>query len=143
MIQIKIKNVASQQVTHGSQFETEELAQAWIKDQLSAGLQCAWGKPEHTIQVEVSPYVPAEYDEEGELISEAVEAIFEDEIVPSEFTIEIEDISEQVEQERINTTALRYLAETDWIVTRAIERGEELSAEFKAEREAARASVVR
>jgi hypothetical protein len=144
MIQVKIKNIASQNYTHGPvTFKTIEETQSWIDSQLSVGLNCAWGKPEHTIQVEISPYIPAVYEEEGELISEAVEAIFEDQVVPSEFTIEIEDITEQVEQERINTTALRYLAETDWIVTRAMERGEELSSEFKAEREAARASVVR
>lgn len=42
-------------------------------------------------------------------------------ILPAEYTIEIEDITAQVEQERINQEALAYLAATDWMVIRAQE----------------------
>ena len=118
MISVNIKNVASQQYTHGAQFETRELAQVWIDSQLTKGLSCPWGKPEHTVQVEVSPYIPAEFDEEGNEISPAVEAVYEDQVVPSEFTIEIEDISAQVAQEEININARKFLTESDWKVLR-------------------------
>jgi hypothetical protein len=42
-------------------------------------------------------------------------------ILPAEYTIEIEDITAQVEQEHINQEALTYLASTDWMVIRAQE----------------------
>ena len=46
------------------------------------------------------------------------------------------------EQERINTEARAYLAETDWYVIRLQETGEPVPAEILAERAAARARVV-
>jgi hypothetical protein len=57
--------------------------------------------------------------------------------------VEILDISAQIAQEAANAEAEAFLAATDWMVIRAMERGEELSAEFKAERDAARLSIVR
>ena len=46
-------------------------------------------------------------------------------------------------QAQINAEALAFLAATDWMVVRAAERGEELSPEFKAERQAARQRIVK
>jgi hypothetical protein len=45
-------------------------------------------------------------------------------------------------QEKINAEARAFLAASDYIVIRAMERGQPLSAEFKAERDAARDRVV-
>ena len=142
MKHVQIKNVASQQYTHGAKFDSQVEAQAWIDSQLSAGLKCAWGKPEHTIQVEVSPYVPAVFeeqqvlvaeailDEEGNeleaaeyelqnvMISPAVEAVYEDQIVPSEFEIEILDITAQVAQEQVNRESQAFLDSSDWKILR-------------------------
>jgi hypothetical protein len=141
MIQVKIKNVASQQYTHGSSFETMELAEGWIQ-KLSNHSSFPWGKPEHTIQVEVSPYIPAQYEEQSVLVKEAVldeegneleaaeyelqmveispavEAVFEDQVVPAEFEIEISDISAQIAQELINVEAKQFLNDTDKLVLR-------------------------
>jgi len=61
----------------------------------------------------------------------------------AEYLVEIEDISAQVEQERINAEALEYLASTDWMVIREIDAGVPCPAEVKAERAAARAKIVR
>lgn len=89
-----------------------------------------WGKPEHTI--ELTPLqtiyheaIPAVLDEEGEELEPAVEAYTEVieatfEVVPSEYLVEIEDITEQVNLEAINQEAQAYLAETDYKVLRHI-----------------------
>ncbi len=64
-------------------------------------------------------------------------------ILPAEYSIVIEDISAQLEQEAINSEALAYLASTDWVVVRASERGEPVPEDIKAAREAARARIIR
>lgn len=61
---------------------------------------------------------------------------------PETYTVEFFDDTAQKEQEQVNAEALAYLAQTDWVVTRAMERGEPLTEEFKSEREAARARIV-
>jgi hypothetical protein len=55
----------------------------------------------------------------------------------------IAPVKSKVEQEKINAEAQAFLDATDWMVVRAMERGEELSPEFKAERQAARDRIVR
>lgn len=77
MIEVKIKNVASQQYTHGTQFETLELAQEWIT-RLSSHPAFPWGKPEHQQETEPGVFIT----------------------IPSEFEVEIEDITEQIEAEQ-------------------------------------------
>ena len=69
-----------------------------------------WGKPEH--KVEVTPLqtiyheaIPSVLDEEGEELEPAVEAYTEVieatfEVVPSEYLVEIEDMTEQLEKEK-------------------------------------------
>lgn len=63
--------------------------------------------------------------------------------LPAEYEIVIEDITAQVEQEKINSEALNYLNSTDWYVTRFVEKGTPVPPEITAEREAARLRVVR
>lgn len=138
MFQVKIKNVASGQYSHGGQFQSLVEAQAWIDSHLAKGMKCSWGKPEHTIQVELSPAV---YDENNILISIAV---VEDQIIPSEFIVEGPvDISAQIAQELINSEALAYLSSTDWLIIREIDEGTPCPIEIKVERAAARARIVR
>jgi hypothetical protein len=52
-------------------------------------------------------------------------------------------IKKNIDQQKINQEALAFLAATDWMVIRAMERGEELSPEIKAERQAARDRIVK
>lgn len=142
MAEVKIKNIQKQEYTHGAKFQSLELAQEWINAQLSK-TPCPWGKPEHQIED-----VPAVYDSEtGELISEAIMKT-----VPSEFEVEIIDISAQIEQDEINQVALKFLAETDWKVVRHRDQQElgiatSLTAEefqdLLQERQMARNSIVR
>ena len=160
MIQISIKK--QDQITNQASFPTTEEAQAWLASH--EGMK-SFGEPAQTIQqeVELSPAVletqqvlvkeaeldeegnelsPAEYEEQEVVIQEAVTEMQEVHI-PGSYEVEILDISAQLEQAQINAEALDFLASTDWIVTRAVERGEELSPEFKAERQAARDRVVK
>jgi len=46
------------------------------------------------------------------------------------------------EQRRINQEAIRYLASTDWYITRQQETGKAVPSDITAEREAARARIV-
>jgi|694.fasta_scaffold00313_36 hypothetical protein len=100
------------------------------------------------------PAKPAVYDN-GNLISEATEevpAVYTEGVpakthkevkLKAEYTVEIEDITAQLEQEKINKESLEYLASTDWLVIREMDAGIPCPAEIKAERAAARARIVR
>jgi hypothetical protein len=88
--------------------------------------------------------------EGGLMISEAIPAVPEVPAVmqkqvklKAEYTVEITDISQQLEQERINNEALAYLAETDWLIIREMDSGVACPAEIKAARQAAREAIVK
>lgn len=63
--------------------------------------------------------------------------------IPAEYTVEIIDITQQVEQERINKESLNYLTSTDWYIIREMDSGIPCPAEIKAARAAARAAIVK
>jgi hypothetical protein len=52
-------------------------------------------------------------------------------------------VNSKLDQEKVNAEAQAFLDASDWMVVRAMEKGEELSAEFKAERQAARDKIVK
>lgn len=62
---------------------------------------------------------------------------------PESYSVEIVDISAQLEQEAINAAALKLLAESDWMVTRFAETGVAIPEEVLTARAAARLSIVR
>ena len=64
-------------------------------------------------------------------------------ILPAEYEIVIEDITAQVEQEKINAEALAYLASTDWLIIREIDAGVFCPLEIKQKRQEARAKIVK
>lgn len=125
-------------LTNRGQFASQEEAQAWLS--YHEGMK-SFGQPSQTIQqqIEISPAVIAE---DGSVLQEAVVETQEVHI-PASYRVEVLDISSKLQQEAINAEALAFLAATDYIVVRAVERGEELSAEFKAERQAARDRIVK
>lgn len=93
---------------------------------------------------EAGNIVQAEIPETPAVYSEAIPARTHKEVkLRAEYSVEIEDISAQVEQERINAEALAYLASSDWYILREIDAGVPCPAEVKAERAAARARIVR
>lgn len=94
--------------------------------------------------IEMSPAIAEVVNDAGEIVQEAIPAV----TVPmvklrAEYTIEILDITAQVEQEKINAEALAYLVSTDWMVIREVDSGLPCPADIKAERAAARARIVR
>lgn len=129
MIKVSIKNKATQQITHGATFATQAEVDQWID---SCESICAWGKPQH--QVEVTPAI---YNDAGELIQAAVL-----ETVLCEYEIIQEDISARLQQEAVNAQARAYLASTDWLIIREQETGAPCPADIKSARQAARDSVV-
>jgi len=126
MKKLIIKN-RQNEVLQTANFETDEV----LNDFIEVLKQGAWGKPEH--QIEVSPEV---LDEEGNVIQEAT---FE--TIPAEYTVEILDITAEVEQQRINIEALQYLASTDWLIVRESETQVVCPADIKLERAAARSRI--
>jgi hypothetical protein len=151
MIQVSIKK--QDQITNQASFPTMEEAQAWLTSHEGMG---TFGQKAQTIQqeVEISPAVI----ESQEVLDENGESFdppqFQDvEISPAQhemqeihipgYVVEIEDISDELEQKQINAEAQAFLDSTDWMVIRAAERGEELSLEFKAERQAARERIIK
>jgi len=136
MIQVSIKK--QEQVTNKASFTTMEEAQAWLAHHESMK---SFGQPKQVVQqqVELSPAVLAE---DGSIVQEAVLEMQEVELV-GDYEVEILDITFQLEQEKINAEALAFLDATDWMVIRAMEKGEELSSELKIERQAARDRIVK
>jgi hypothetical protein len=136
MIKISIKK--QDQITNQASFPSQEEAQAWLSHH--EGMK-SFGEPAQTIQqqVELSPAVLAE---DGSVLQEAQVEIQEVELA-GEYEVIIEDISAKLEQEKTNSEAQAFLDSTDWMVIRAMEKGEELSPELKAERQAARDRIVK
>ena len=161
MIQISI--IKESQVTNQASFPTMEEAQAWLSSHEgmgSFGHKDIFSSQEVLISEEVRGPVQvlvseATFDEYGDEVNPAVYEIDEDGVIspavyetqsilvsPATYSVEIVDITAQLALEAESAAALAYLAATDYIVIRAMERGEALSAEFKAERDAARLKVI-
>ena len=120
----QVKILKNNLITNFGQFETEEELNSWLSFHIANKTFGLPERPELVLN-----------EETGELVETGV-------ILPAEYEVVIEDISAQVEQEKINQEALEFLAKTDWMVIRAMEKGLELSPEFKAERQAARDKIV-
>lgn len=134
---IKISIIKNSQVTNVyTAIEAE--ATAWLARH--EGMK-SFGEPSQIVQqqVEISPAV---IDAEGNEISPAQFEVQEIHI-PSSYEVEVLDITSLLEQEKINAEALAFLAATDYVVIRAVEKGEEVSEELKAERQSARDRIVR
>ena len=59
-----------------------------------------FGKPESTETILVSEAIPEVRDDEGNVVQEAVEAVYETKVIPAEYEILIEDITQQVALEK-------------------------------------------
>ena len=139
MKKIIIKNKAGE-IGWGAQMEDPT---AWITECVASD---AWGKPERWALYKDEPMAEA-YDEADVLEEKVEQDSFGVDVkmvkLKAEYTIEIEDITTQIEQERVNQEALAYLSSTDWYIIREIDQGTPCPAEIKAERAAARARIVR
>lgn len=99
-------------------------------------------KPESIVQVQKEL-------EDGSIVTEDVvmpaveEESYMEYFFPAEYTIEITDITVEIEQEKANAEALAYLAETDWLMIRELEIGKPMPEEIKIKRQEARDKVVK
>lgn len=93
---------------------------AWIAECVASN---AWGLPER-------PELDAEGNPTGNML-------------PAEYTVEIIDITAELEQQKINEEALAYLASTDWMIIREVDSGVVCPADVKLARAQARAKIVR
>ena len=109
MFKLKIKNKKSKQQTHGGEFSTVEEYQEWIN---SCEAVEAWGKPETTETILVSEAIPEVRDDEGNIVQEAVEAVYETVITPAEYEIEVEDITQEIEAEKTKQEQKKLLKES-------------------------------
>lgn len=120
MIKVSIIQKADQRVSNQATFATQAEVDAWIVECEAVSAWGYLGNEEYT-------------DEMGQVIPAR----------EKEYDIQIEDISQAVEQERINAEALAYLASTDWYVSRFSETGVAVPEDVKAARQMARARIVR
>ena len=139
---VKIKSIKYSDPKINWDFQAEE-AEPKLSELLSSGV-C--GLPERWVLHKDEPMAEA-YDEADvleERIVDGLDGASHKEVkLKAEYLVEIEDISAQVEQERINAEALAYLASTDWMVVKSIDTGVPYPEEIKAERAAARARIVK
>lgn len=128
MFKVIVTNPNKSGSPFSASFSTLEEAQAWIS-LCSNKVSQPWGKPEHQKEIlgeDGLPLDPPQFQ-----------------FVQSEFTVDITDVSAQVNQEKVNAEALAYLASTDWYCIRFLEAGNVVPAEILEARAAARARIVR
>ena len=97
MFKVSIINKTTNQVTNQAQFETEQECLAWVAQEEK---NKSFGKPEHTIQVLVSEEIPATYDEEGNELTPTIEAVYEDQVIPADYEVVIEDKTEELSRQQ-------------------------------------------
>jgi hypothetical protein len=123
MMQVKIKDIASNQLTHGGQFDTIEEAQDWIQ-QTESGAINPWGIPQR--QKKVSECTQEELDSALEIIPEQSESQDDEMVViqeamavlPASYEIEITQVDRS--QEIINFNKKKFLDENDYVLLRHI-----------------------
>ena len=90
-----------------------------------------FGKPEHTIEV-----TPRSIDEHG-VVTEAVY-----ELIPSEYIVEVLDVTQELLAKKESDEARAYLLATDYLVIKSMESGIPMDESIKALRAAARIKVI-
>ncbi len=134
----RVKVLKNNVVTNQADFATQELADAFIAREEA---NKSFGKPERIIASNMLG------DEDAvnaiETITEEVNG--EEKVsykFAAEYTIEISDVTAEINQKATNEQARKYLASTDWYVIRKEETGTAIPQEILDARVAARASIV-
>lgn len=127
---IKISILKNGVITNQAQFPSQPEVDAWLAKEIANE---SFGKSAWT------ETIPEVLDEDGITVITPEQTINH----PAEFTVLQEDISAALAQEEINKQALKYLAETDWMIVREMETGIQCPAEVKTLRANARAQIVR
>ena len=126
-------------IKHGERLDsfygTQEEFDQWmqIRRQMKS-----FGEEARIEKREVVPAIPATFDEEGIELTPEMPAIYEDVEIPGDYTVEIKDITTELEQSKINAEALAYLAATDYLIVRELDAGTPCPPEIKQARTEAR-----
>jgi FAD/FMN-containing dehydrogenase len=126
MIKINIKK--QDIITNSATFLTQEEADTWLAECIANE---SFGKPEHTIEV-----TPRSVDENG-VVTEATY-----ELIPSEYTVEVVDVTAELALQKESDEAKAYLLATDYKMLKALELGLPLDETIKALRAEARLKVI-
>ena len=99
------------------------------------------------IEQEYVAAIPEVMDDQGNIVQAAVPEVPEvshmEYFLEAEYTIEVIDVTAQVNQQKQNEEALKYLAETDWYIIREMDSGVQCPADIKQARNEARARIVK
>ncbi len=60
-----------------------------------------------------------------------------------EYSVEVVDVTAEVEQEKVNKECLAYLAETDYLIIRELDNGVKCPEDVKAKRQECRSKIVK
>ena len=149
-VNIKKQNI----ITNSVILQSQEECDSWLTKEESNG---SFGKPERWVtddqeditnaleaRVVVTRESQAEVLDENNvvIIPESPEVSHLEYKMASQYSIEVIDVTAQIEQEQINKEALQYLADTDWYVIRSID-GIAVPLEISEARAAARLRIVR
>jgi hypothetical protein len=99
MIKVVVENLINKRKFEPI-FETQQELDTWLSKHIAKNTFGLPERPELILN-----------EETGEMEPTGV-------ILPAEYTIEIEDITAQIEQEKINAEAKKFLSETDWMCRR-------------------------
>ena len=123
-------------ITHSASFETTELANIWLQQEVNNG---SFGKPERWVregQEDISSALEERLIGGDGLLEEYTEYK-----LPCEYVIET--VENYIDQDKINAEALAYLASTDYLVIRQAETGQAMSEEIMLARQAARNRIIK
>ena len=94
---LKLSVIKNNQVVHNTAGQTEQECLAQLQPYFE---HKTFGEPAREETALVSEAVPEVRDEEGNVIQEAVEAVYETKVIPADYEIEVENITQQVALEK-------------------------------------------
>lgn len=152
MKRIIIKNKHGHQTNGAEMIDPTEWIDSCVKSNV-------WGFPERIVddiegtyneedvlekfQEIISPEIQEVMNDAGEIVQEFVPAVIKKQVkLKAEYSVEITDITAQIEQEKINAESLKYLQDTDWYIIREMDSGVPCPVEIKTARANARSAII-
>lgn len=129
---IKVEIIKNNIVTNQATFQNQQLVASWLAQEIANN---SFGKPDRWLSFMGEP-------DQGYTDTRQVEDKTEY-FYPCEYQIQQTDITAEHNQEQINLEAERYLKDTDWYILREMDSGVACPSHIKAQRQAARSSIVR
>jgi len=121
------------------------LSQRWALGKI--GFENQVLEEKKVIDQEYIAAIPEVMDEQGNIVQAAVPEVPEvshmEYFLEAEYTIEIFDVTAEMNQEKQNKEALKYLTETDWYIIREMDSGVPCPVDIKQERALARSKIIK